>query len=882
MAWPPRVAPRAGTAGPKAISPKEAVPIDARKTPQNGPDAPQGGTPAPAEGTAGAAPAKRRKKKKKKRRNIFLMLLRGIFTLIGCVICLCVMAASVGAVLLSMYVVQVTAGDEETLDLDSLELAQTSIIYDINGDQYATLTGDNNRIWKDISEMPKNLQNAVVAIEDKDFYQETLGINIKRNIAAALNEFTNNRLLGSQQGASTLEQQLIKNLTHDDQKDIMRKVREIFRAMGVARRYSKETVLEAYLNTIPLTGTINGMEVGANEYFGKTVSELTLAECATLASITKNPTRYHPYTNPENLKQRRDYILSLMRNQGMITEAECAAAQAEPVTLVEANSQSETVTRTSRNSWFTDALYEDLMTALQEVRGLTPQEARGEIFSGGLRIESTVDPYIQETIEQLAYNEDDEFFPAYRHQEEVETEIPVDAEITYDEDGLPLNPDGSSIFAEEDVPVYTDNAETELRTGKSKDGETVVFYEWVRTQMAAAVLDYDGNILAIVGGLGEKKYDRGTNRATIPHQTGSTMKPIGAYCRAIDNRILHYSSPITDSPLYTKEEHKVLDTDRCRRLGLPLDPYAAVNQARDDVWRDWPQNYGGAGGNGSIMLLYDGLRRSYNTIAVQVGNMLGAEDLFTFTHDTLNCTYLSAEHDMDLAPIVLGAQYQGLTVVQLAGAYSIFYDGSFTTPHYFTRVYDSNDNLILDNTRRVTTTQAIRPDTATIMNRLLYNVINTSAGTASGMAPDLENGLEAVGKTGTTSDDKDYTFAALTPYYVTAVWWGYDKPADMRANGATNGRPTQRFWKTLMEEIEKDLEYKEFPMAENVVQRHFDTSTGRIISSGGAIGYYTEDNMEDTYAGGGTAGAGGNPYDINSSDPNERYLAALWIQSHGG
>ena len=178
---------------------------------------------------------------------------------LGCLLCVCVMAASAGAVLLSLYVVQVTEDPDGKLDLDEQKLKQTSIVYDRDGNEVNTFAGENNRIWREISAMPEDLQNAVIAVEDKDFRSEP-GINVKRTIAAALNEFTGNALLGSKQGASTLEQQLVKNLTGDSEQDVLRKVREIFRALGLCNRYSKETILEAYLNTIPLTGTIYGME----------------------------------------------------------------------------------------------------------------------------------------------------------------------------------------------------------------------------------------------------------------------------------------------------------------------------------------------------------------------------------------------------------------------------------------------------------------------------------------------------------------------------------------------------------------------------------------------------------------------------------------------
>ena len=837
---------QAGSA-PAAIIPKEAVPIDPKQERHISMQSAK----SPETAATSAQKKNGKKKKNKPRRSIFGTIMR----FIGCLLCVCVMAASAGAVLLSLYVVQVTEDPDGKLDLDEQKLKQTSIVYDRDGNEVNTFAGENNRIWRDISAMPEDLQNAVIAVEDKDFRSEP-GINVKRTIAAALNEFTGNALLGSKQGASTLEQQLVKNLTGDSEQDILRKVREIFRALGLCNRYSKETILEAYLNTIPLTGTIYGMEAGAQEYFGKSVEELSLAECAELASITKNPKSFNPATNPENLLKRRDHVLALMRNQGYITDEECTAAQAEPITLAESKSATEKVTRTSRNSYFDDALFADVTQAIMEQESCTRAEAQDKIFSDGLRIYSTLDQKAQSGMEQVMLNEDTgdgELFPALWHEEEVPSSIPADSEITYDESGLPLNPDGSSVFTDDDVPVYADKENTTLKTSQDDNGN-LIFYESVRTQAAMASISMEdghrGEIVALVGGLGEKKVDRGTNRATLPHQTGSTMKPIAAYCLAVDSKIINYSSPMADTPYYLKSDHQVLDTDRCLKLGLSTDKYNAANQSRDDVWRDWPTNYGGAGGDGATMLVYDALRRSYNTIAVWIGSYVGAEELFSFAHDTLNCTYLDPEHDVDLAPLVLGSQSQGLTVVELAGAYSIFNDGKFTTPHYWTEIYDSDGNLYLDNSKRVTTVQAIDPAAATIMNRLLSNVWKTP-GTANGMKPETE-GIDTIGKTGTTSDFKDYTFAGVSPYYSTAVWWGYDKPYSMWGVDGTlgnNGKPTQRAFKRYMEAAQADKPAKDFYYDDSVVQKQFSTSTGAIVSGGGETGYYTEDNLpDDSYA----------------------------------
>lgn len=835
--------------------PKEAVPIEPNQQRHISTDGVK--TTAGATGQPGA-PAPKNKKKPKKRRSIIGM----IFSFIGCMLCLCIMAASVGGVLLSMYIVQVTADDGETLDLDNQKNRQTSIIYDINGNEYASLSRNENRIWRELSAMPENLQNAVIAIEDKNFRTEP-GINLKGTIGAALNAFTGNRIWGTNRGASTLEQQLIKNLTGDNEQDNMRKVREIFRALGLDNKYSKETILEAYLNTIPLTGIIHGMEAGSIEYFGKHVEDLTLAECATLASITKNPTKYNPATNPEELIKRRNHVLYEMYTQGYITETEFNAAKAETVTLTEKTSTTENATRSSSNSWFTDALYTQLLSQLQEDLNYTADEAKELIFSGGLRIYSTVDPKVQEGVEKTMYNEDD-LIPALWHEEPVcLRDYPADSsswdEVQYDDaTGLPITKEGYAVYGQEAIPVYADEEGTTLKMGTSTDpdypNDTTVYlcvYEKVRTQAAMAIVDYSGNILAIGGGIGEKKYDLGFNRATSPHQTGSTMKPIGAYALALDYKLINYSSQILDSPYYSAEDKKVLKDQYIGKMS----PYSEAAQSRSDVWRAWPTNYGGAGGQGNPMLVYDALQQSYNTVAVWVGDMVGVDYLYNFVHDTLECSYINAENDMDLGPLVLGSQSSGLTVVQLAGAYTMFNTGTFTTPHYYTEITDYQGNMILDNNKYINTTQAISADTAYIMNRMMWNVLHSRKGTAYGKAPDGE--MDSVAKTGTTSNYKDYTFAGLTPYYVTAIWWGCDRPTEMDTLGKAgrNASPIQYAWKALMEDLQADLPVKEFAKGENVVEKHFDTSTGAIISSGGSVGYYTEDNLPD------------NSYTVSEDDP---------------
>ena len=795
--------------------PKEAVPIEPKQQRHISTDGVK--TTTGATGQPGA-PAPKNKKKPKKRRSIIGM----IFSFIGCMLCLCIMAASVGGVLLSMYIVQVTADDAETLDLDNQKNRQTSIVYDINGNEYASLSRNENRIWRELSAMPENLQNAVIAIEDKNFRTEP-GINLKGTIGAALNAFTGNRIWGTNRGASTLEQQLIKNLTDDNSASgingALRKVREIYRALCLSRSYSKETILEAYLNTISFTGTIQGVQTAANEYFNKDVSQLTLWECATIASITKNPTNYNPYTNPENLIHRRNFIMYNMWQQGIISEEDYRNGAAQPLVLAEEDTNKKT---SSVTSYFTDALFTEVVHDIMDKEGVDESTAQSMLYTGGYTIEATVNPKMQTAMENLMRNEGDAYFPAGWHEEEVTS------------------------ISDDDVQVMNADGTPKTRTGE--DG-TVYYYRNVRTQAAMVTLDYDGNVLAIAGGLGEKTKSLSLNRAyNVERQTGSTIKPIGAYALGIEYGLVNWSTMLNNSPLYQKQDMIIRDEDYCRKNGL-MGLSDKQLRAYPNAWRSWPRNYGGNYGDGSDLPLWNGLARSLNTIAVRVGDLVGASNIFNFVYNTLQLNTLDPTNDVGLAQMVMGSQTKGVTPMALAAAFQIFYDGEYTTPHLYTRVLDRDGNIYLEN--NATSYQALTPDTAYVMNRLLKNVLFSSVGTASGRYPN-SNGMESFGKTGTASDEKDLWFVGGTPYYVTAVWWGYDAPYDMTKTLSKQQAKTRTCvmaWKALMEQVQADLPYKAFPTSAGVVERRYCTQSGLLAGAGcpsTAVGYYRADDLPDT------------------------------------
>ena len=478
------------------------------KTPAAQP--PAQGAPRGAQGSGGP----RRNKKKTMTAG---RVLGAIMRFIASCLCVCIILGSVAAVAVSLYVVKETQGDSDLLDLTQLELAYTTIIYSqqINDQgqpewvEYQRLQSpEENRIWKPLNEISPYIQHAFVAVEDENFYTHP-GFSFKRTVLAAINEvfrkLTGSYLTGSQLGASTIEQQLIKNITGEDESSgiegYARKVKEIFRAIALDNRFSKEEILEAYLNTIGLTGNTAGVEAGANQYFGKSAADVTIAEAASIAAITKNPSRFNPYTNPEEHLKRRDDIILFMQQQGYITQAEAEAAWATPLNLVEKTTDENAAVQTDY-SWFTDYLIEEVIADLVEANPLNRDDwnreaANDYLHNGGLRIYATVDPEVQSVMENV-WLEGKYWEP-----------MPIE---NYDD---PNDPD--------DTP----------RT--------------ITTQAAGVVINYKGELVGVAGGLGRKTENRGFNRGTgMTRQVGSTMKAVAAYPLGIDMDLINYSSVLMD------------------------------------------------------------------------------------------------------------------------------------------------------------------------------------------------------------------------------------------------------------------------------------------------------------------------------------------------
>lgn len=673
--------------------------------------------------------------KKKGRKNKALKTVLTLF-LVGIITCSFVLGA------FAIYVFGFV-DDSIPMDLTNLELDFTTTIYakdEKTGEyaEYKRIHGPHNRIWVDAENMPAYLSDAFIAIEDQRFMDHD-GVDWKRTVYAFANTFLH---YTSRFGGSTITQQLVKNLTMDDEQNAMRKIREIMRARRLEMEYDKPVIMECYLNTVCMGGGRYGVEVASNYYFGKTTDQLTVAECAVLAAIVKSPEYYRPDTNFEENRERQLVVLAKMYELGKITKEEYDAAVAEEIKIVgstDGNTQEV-------YSYFVDALIDQVIEDLSQKYDIDQTEASQKIYNGGYNIYCTLVPSVQEAVES----------------------------------------------------VFTDES---YRLKNKKTGEL--------GQASITIMDYEGNVVGIAGGLGEKTENRGLNRATSsPRQPGSTMKPLGAYALAIENDLITYSSFNNDKKVYYN----------------------------NNTWT--PKNwYGGYLGN--ITTAY-ALQRSNNTIPVMLVNQLTPEVSYKFLTEKLGITTLNHPDDANLAPLGLGGTNGGLTTMESAAAYAVFGNGGYYyKPSFYTKVTDQYGEIVLEkNTKPIA---AVSEDTATIMNHLLQNVVYGSNGTGAGAASYIPN-MKMYAKTGTSQETNDLWFVGGTPYYVGSCWYGYDNNGAISQSGIA-----LKLWGRVMSKVHSGLKAKKFEDSSFVECRYYCTTTGLLATNAcpsTAVGWYKKNDRK--------------------------------------
>lgn len=735
-------------------------------------------------------PRKKKRRKRKGGSSGFFKVLLAIAVIVG--------FAVVGAGLGTVF--GILNGTDMLNTEDVTPESYTSIIYDAKGDEFDKLHGDENREYVKLAQIAPYMQEAVIAIEDERFYDHN-GIDMRGIMRATIQ---NIRHLSLSQGASTLTQQLIKNEVLTNEKTFVRKVKEQYLAVSFekslakqlgSKKAAKDYILELYLNTIGLSHGLNGVEAAAQYYYGKNASELTLAESAVIAGITKNPSQYAPDTKPEKSKERQTTILKKMLDLSYITQGEYDQAVAEDVFSTLVCSKTEDDTKKANHNYFVEAMIAQVANDLVEKKGYKKAQAYDLIYSGGLQIYSTMDAAMQNTME-VAFT-DDSLFPASDGTLDVTYLISV-MDTT--------NPDTKSnqshyerkttVTSKDQVDAFVESVQKELLD----DTHTLVLDKVTTSrslQAAMVIMDqHNGQVKALVGGRGQKPGDSVFNRATQAlRQQGSAMKPLASYAPAIDMGLLMPGSVIIDEPV---------------------------------TYGSWsPRNW-----NGRFLgpcTVRQGIRDSMNILAIKTFMMVGAESSFKYMESFGLSTLVDADK---AATTALGGLTQGISVLEGTAAYAAIANGGiYNEPQYYTVVYDHDGNVLLDNSK-IDTHRVIKETTAYMLTDMMKDVI-TGGGSATGHRAAI-SGMTVAGKTGTTNDTKDLTFYGYTPYYTAGIWMGYDT-SKVIANG---GSAHLNIWRTVMSQVHQGLSNKDFTKPSGLVNQSYCSACGGIATDLCGQDYY--------------------------------------------
>ena len=642
--------------------------------------------------------------------------------------------------------------------LDEFETKVSTELYSQDPDtgewvMYQTLyLNSENRIWTDLEDIPKYLQEAAIAIEDKRF-EKHHGVDWKGTTRAIVYTLFGKNV----QGGSTITQQLVKNVTGDNEVTVKRKITEIYRALELEKRYEKDEILEAYLNEVFFGQSCYGVVTASRMYFNKDVSDLTLAECASLMGITNNPSMYDPTLSSwtrENNRERQLTILGAMLEQGKISQEEYDEAKAEDIVFsngftisgkyvgsdgtatdpepeepptddTESPEDEEEPAIKGRYSWFTEAMIGDVADALVEKYGITDkvrdngttytayEQAWDMVHGKGYKIYTTQNPKYQKIAE----------------------------DVCYDLSNIPY------------TSSYTNSA-----------GEQVED----QLQIALTIVDpTNGYVVAMIGGAGEKQADRVWNWAVNARQCGSAIKPLSTYAPALDDGTINGASVIDDYPML---------------LNGDVWP-------RNDNWR-----YQG------LMPLHLALRQSLNTCAVRTNLAYGVTNSYDFLVNKLGFENLTYTDSQQVGNMALGGFEKGVTTEEMAAGFATFVnEGVYTKPRTFVRVEDANGNVILENEAK--STVAMKNTTAALMNSLLQEASLQGTGYQAQFP-----GMHIAGKTGSTNSNKDRYFAGYTPYYSCAVWAGYEHNQRIVASG----NPCAVIFRKVMSAIHEELPDKDF------------------------------------------------------------------------
>ena len=728
-------------------------------------------------------------------KRVTVRLLKGF---ILCVLAICIIGMIGGLI----FVKRILDNSPDVTPDDVRPKGYTTIVYADDGatELERFVEAGSNREYKSIDQIPVDLQHAFVAIEDERFYEHN-GIDPQGILRAAITGITSGGDFS--QGASTLTQQLIKNNVFPDFVNeetfydrLERKIQEQFLALDIEKQMSKDEIMEAYLNTINLGQNTLGVQSASKRYFNKDVSELTLSECAVLASITQNPSLYNPITNPEDNARRRTEVLDRMLDQGYIDQAAYDEAMADDVyTRIQAVNAA--IGEDSPYSYFVDALSEQVIDDLMSRLGYTESQAYNALYSGGLTIISTQNTTMQQICDEEMNN--DANFPWLK-------EYGLSYALTVTRADGTIENYGSEAVQNYRASTYgVDSALTfsseeqaramveEWKATIAREGDTYDERITITPQPQASVTIIDqatGQIKAMVGGRGAKETSQSLNRAYqgSRRQPGSCFKILPTYAPALDTNQITLASVFDDKPWHYS------DGTEFKNVGNKYYGNVTVREA---------------------------IAQSMNSVAVQTIQQIGPQLGYEYAKNNFSMSSL-VENDM-YEPIALGGLTHGVYNYELCAAFaSIANGGVYNTPTLYTKILDHDGNVLIENPTE--SHQAVKDSTAALLTSAMESVVEEGSGSAAALG-----NMPVAGKTGTSDNDKDIWFCGFTPYYTCAVWGGYDDPKSM-----TNIDTTFRFriWKSIMSRIHAGLETKQFEMPTSVEQKTICTVTGQLARPG--------------------------------------------------
>lgn len=684
----------------------------------------------------------------------------------------------------------------------------STFVYDSEGHELTKLVAaDSNRIPVSMEQIPEDLAHAFVAIEDERFYEHN-GIDIKGIIRAGVIAIKNRDL---SQGASTITQQLLKNNVFDGWtsettiEKIKRKLQEQYLALELEKVMDKDKILENYMNTINLGQNTLGVQAASLRYFNKPVYQLNLSECAVIAAITQNPSRYNPISHPEENAERRGKVLSHMLEQGYITQDEYDEAVADDVySRIQVVNQE--VAEDSVYTYFVDALTDDLLNDLVNVAGYNETQAYNLLYSGGLSIYSTQDSAIQKICDEAFSNEDN--FPA-------DTKWYLNYELSIEKPNGDIENFSSEMFKsyfkqekssfnmlfssqEEAYEAIDTYKESVMEDGDTEIGEKISLTP--QPQVSITVEDQStGYVVAMVGGRGAKEASRTLNRATdTMRQPGSTFKVVSTYAPALDSAGLTLADVQNDAP---------------------------YNYADGRPVSNWYGNsYRG------LCSLRDGIRDSLNIVAVKtltdITPQLGYDYLLNFGFTTLvDRMEINGQIYSDIQQsLALGGITKGVTNEELNAAYAaIANGGTYIKPTLYTKVVDHDGKVILDNSKP-TSHQVIKETTAFLLTDAMEDVVTSGTGGSVNFG-----NMAIAGKTGTTSDYNDVWFAGYTPYYTATTWAGFDNNAKLTGSEKNLAKV---LWRAVMSKIHEELPNQSFNRPAGIVSATVCSKSGKLPISG--------------------------------------------------